>query len=377
MSGYDTPILLQIRYFPNMKHKPQSLTFCLFALVAAVSAVAQAWMSAPHLFAATLAQESADPAAEVANGETTTATSAMTADEVLDSVRARIESLDSLSAELHETIIMSGSRLTAVGSYSQASGNRSRLEFRLFPVRGVRAADANSDGLDEEPADTSELKPTASLTQVSDGGMLWSLWNNGGLQQLTRQNIREILDAVPKTGTPDATRMLQDLGAGGLQKLLAKLQAVMEFGPVAEQTIGETRFLVLTGRWTEESRRDFFNAPDATTPLPDFIPDFVRVYVDAEELIPRRIQYLKKHPDPAQTLVRPLVTLDFRKLSLNEPVPEETFVFKAPEGVVEENLTKQVIQQIQQLAKAKEEQAAGNGDPAAPDADATPEAVDQ
>ncbi|MEZ6062140.1 MAG: hypothetical protein R3C19_17515 [Planctomycetaceae bacterium] len=328
-----------------MKHKPQSLTFRMLGLLAAVFAVTGAQKAAPLIFAAQPTQEPAGSAAPGAASEPT-----QTAAEVLDTVREKLDSLDSLSADLNETVVMSGSRFLATGHYTQASGNRIRLEFQMFPVRSVKASDTQTDGINEDPEDTTELKPTASLIQVSDGGTLWTLWNNGGLQQLNRQDIREILEAVPQAGSEDATRMLQDLGVGGLHALLAKLQAVMEFGPVREQTIGQTRFLVLTGRWSDTSLRTFFNATDSTSQLPDTVPEFVRVYVDADALLPRRIQYLKKHPDPAQTLVRPLVTLDFRKLTLNEAIPEDTFVFHAPEGVVEENLTPQVIERIKALA---------------------------
>jgi hypothetical protein len=61
-------------------------------------------------------------------------------------------------------------------------------------------------------------------------------------------------------------------------------------------------------------------------------------------------------------MVRPLITLDFRNLVINEPVDDQAFVFKTPEKAVEVDETENVIQMIQQSLKPA---SADGGTPAA------------
>jgi hypothetical protein len=286
------------------------------------------------------------------------------AKDVLSKVRETLDGLDSLSCDLHETIVFSGQRFYAVGRYIQASGNRMRLEFRIFPSRAVKSSDADSAGIDADPEATENLQSTGSLQQISDGSVLWSLWDNGGNKRLTRRNIREIMESVPETGSYKANQVLEDLGVGGMQSLLARVQMGMDFGKVREQTVGGTRFLVLTGRWSQKQRQEIFNINDPEAPLPDFIPDYIRIYIDAEANLPRRVQYLKSSPDPARKLVRPMITLDFRQLSLNEAIADEVFTFDADdEGLVEEDLTPEVIDNIKQLTQPASDAGAGAAAP--------------
>jgi hypothetical protein len=92
-------------------------------------------------------------------------------------------------------------------------------------------------------------------------------------------------------------------------------------------------------------------------------------------MLPRRIQFLKRSMDPTEKMVRPLITLDFRNLVINEPVDDQAFVFKTPEKAVEVDETENVIQMIQQSLKpasAEPAAPAAGGTPATPPASATP-----
>ncbi|MCA9051466.1 MAG: hypothetical protein KDA89_22160, partial [Planctomycetaceae bacterium] len=154
-----------------------------------------------------------------------------------------------------------------------------------------------------------------------------------------------------------AARSLQDLGVGGVQTLMTQLQAGMEFGAVREQQVGESKLLVLSGRWTGVARKEYFQAAeDPNSPLPEYVPDYVRIYVDAQAMLPRRIQYLKKHPDPEIRQVRPMSTTDFREIVLNADVPEATFTFRQPEGeeVPEKDITSETIDLIRQIAQGNQ-----------------------
>lgn len=355
-----------------MKHKPQTFTHRAAAILLAVSAAAAILSQISpvllHAQEAGDARQAPEPAPAAATPPKLRR-SQLSSAQVFEQVAEALDAADTLSCRIDQDVVLSGHRFHAAGRYTQASGNRMRLEYRIFPVRAVKATDEQQAAIDAGPADTSELTETGSLLQVSDGSVLWSYWVNGTQKQLTRRNIGEIIDAVDEIPNYSAATSLQDLGAGGLQTLMSQLQTGMEFGAVQEQRVGNVDMLVLYGRWNEKTRKDVFQIadnPDAV--LPEYIPDYVRVYVTAESMLPRRVQYLKKYPDPEVKQIRPIVTLDLRDIKPNEEVAGETFEFQRPADltVQEVDLTSQVIDGIKRAAAPPEEAAA---EPAADDAE--------
>ena len=344
MSGWNDSILSQNPYFPNMKHKPQKLPSLSAVRFTAFFAVTGLLTGS---FAPLPAQDDVTPTA-IPDISSTSAVMEFQALDVLKSVRDRLESLQYLECDLYEMVHLSDLRFYAVGRYAQASENRVRLEFRIFPIRGMRKGDDASLKLDGEPQDTGRQKPSGELTQISDGNALWSYWVNGDSKRLTRRNIQEILKAAAEAENFERSQMFEDLGAGGLQSLIARLQLGMEFGKVRPQSIGNSRLLVVTGRWTAESLEKYFNIKDPEAPRPNWMPDFVRVYVDADARLPRRIQYLKRHPDPETKKIRALVTLDFRGMTVSDTFDESQFQFEVPAGQPELDETETTIELIQQ-----------------------------
>lgn len=344
-------------------HKPQTLTVRIATAVVAVFAVLYASnrLSQSSLAAA---DESADKTQGSQGDNEKSKTTApplkrsdQTADEVFAGIAEQLDSVSTLSCELRQSVMLSGQRFLAVGTYSQASGNRMRLDYRIFPTRAFRKSDGQALKLDGQPEDADKLKETGSLLQVSDGSVLWSYWQNGDHKTLARRNISEILAAAEEAADYTSARMLQDLGVGGLQTLMSQLQVGMDYGAVQEQQLGSTQLLVLTGRWTQQIRKDVFGAEDPKAQLPDFVPDYVRIYVDSASKLPRRIQYLKKHPDPDVKKIRPLITLDLRNINLQAQFSDDTFTFTRPEeeGIEEVDRTAQVVETLKRLANAGEQ----------------------
>lgn len=349
-----------------MKLKPQSLTRCSVLAGLAFSAAAAIWSACSPVFASPLRPDEAASAKKAASDESSASSESvatasasdgtprpdLSANQVFDAVTEKLNELDTLSCDISQTVILSGQRLVAAGKYMQAAGNRRRLEYRLFSVQPVTTDDVARLAVDAKPEDTTEAKMTASLLQVSDGSVLWSLWTNGDQKQLTRRNIRQIVEAANDIPNYSAAKSLQDLGVGGLQTLMAQLQAGMDFGMVREQERGGTKLLVLSGRWSTKALKEYFQLPDdPNAQLPDYIPDYVRVYIDADANLPRRIQYLKKHPNPEQKQVLPLVTIDLRNIALNTEIEEAVFTFRQPDGAAlpEIDLTSQVIEGLKQI----------------------------
>ncbi|MFO1000247.1 MAG: hypothetical protein U0936_07910 [Planctomycetaceae bacterium] len=289
------------------------------------------------------------------------------ADEILNQLRSKLEGLDSLRCELHQTSLISGMKLTARGKYLEASGNRVNLEFMIFPMVAEKADDAKQLALDAEAAPVDEAQNRGVLQQVSNGSVLSTFWKNGDMQRVSRRDITTILAAAEATKAYDVKNAAMDLGIGGLRGLVSRLQTTMEFAPVKSITVGDRKVYEVTGRWSERIRKEVFKVPEGSIVDPrPHVPEYTRVYVDAETMLPRRIQFLKRSMDPTAKMVRPLITLDFRNLVINEPVDDQSFVFKTPEKAVEVDETENVIQMIQQSLKP------ASTDPAAPAAAGNP-----
>lgn len=361
-SGLQNSNLWQIHQNQHMNYKPQTfphfstrtvLAGCLLSF-GALSLARSAVVADESPAAATpAAKDSQTPAETPAPAKAAVADPNLPgADEILNQLRSKLEGLDSLRCELHQTSLISGMKLTARGKYLEASGNRVNLEFMIFPMVAEKAEDAKQLALDAEPAAVDEAQNRGVLNQVSNGSVLSTLWKNGDMQRVSRRDITTILAAAEATKAYDVKNAAMDLGIGGLRGLVSRLQTTMEFAPVKSITVGDRKVYEVTGRWSERIRKEVFKVPEGSIVDPrPHVPEYTRVYVDAETMLPRRIQFLKRSMDPTAKMVRPLITLDFRNLVINEPVNDEAFVFKTPEKAVEVDETENVIQMIQQSLK--------------------------
>jgi hypothetical protein len=377
-----------------MNHKPNYLTtfpgLTMTAIVAVVLAIAMHQGSAgfadeKSVPADTAATDAATPPTDAAPSETPAAdapaaspatpdATAATADvpnptDLLNQVRSKLQGLDSLKCDLHQTVMMSGMTLHAAGTYAEASGNRVHVEFRIFPSQPAVQEDVKKLAIDAEHATLAPETARGELTQVSDGTILFTHWKNGATVQVTRRNLRDIMDAATKVAGYDADHVAMDLGVGGLRGLISRIESLMEFAPVQTKKVGEAEFYVVRGRWNAKARKELFQLEDnaVVDPRPH-VPEYVVFYIDAKTLLPRRIEYRKRAANPAMKLDRPMVTLDLRNVVLNEALPDDMFVFTTPEGVKEEDITELTIQSIQQTIQPPAAAPAPVGDTPATDA---------
>lgn len=351
-----------------MNHKPQKLPvfpwLASFTGFACLAVVFIAFNSAgiadePQEPGTTAADE---PKVDAAEPESPTDVANLTAaTEVLTQVRSKLEGLDSLKCELHSTAMISGMKLTAFGRYVEASGNRVSLQYFIFPMVNAKADDAKALALDAAAPTINEAENRGVLTQVSDGNVLYTSWKNGDTQRVTRRNIRDILAAAQAISTYDPQNAAMDLGIGGIRGLISRLQTTMEFAMVKTVKVGDRDFLEVTGRWSDRVRKEVFKLPEGTIVDPrPHVPEYVRVFVDSQTMLPRRIQFLKRSMDATQKMVRPMMTLDLRNLVLNEAVDEQAFIFKATANTSEEDLTREedLTQQVIQMIQASVQPAA-------------------
>lgn len=369
-----------------MKHNPQSLTSWRTATAVALSATAMA--ISPISPVSVMAHQETDaskapPAAATGSPDAAAESDAgtklvksdLSSDQVFEKIGQNLDDVETLSCDISQSVLLSGQMFQAVGRYAQASGNRMRLEYQIFPGRAANLKDDEQLVLGQPAPDVSKLRPTGVLERVSDGSVLWTKWKNGPRQELTRRNISEIVEALKDVPNETSVKSLQSLGVGGLQTLMSQIQVGMDFGEVRELPADGGSRLVLVGRWSEKTRKDVFKlSDDPGAVLPDYVPDYVRLYVDSATMLPLRIQYLKKHKDPAQSKVRPIVTLDFRNFDLNfelsDAVAVKWFEFDREENdeIKEEDLTASVIESIKKMVTetpaddAATEDVKGDGD---------------
>lgn len=76
----------------------------------------------------------------------------------------------------------------------------------------------------------------------------------------------------------------------------------------------------------------------------------VRIYVGVDDGITRAMEMFNK----ATAEGDPMITMTFSNISVNPAIPAETFNFVAPEGVVVQDNTDQMIETIKRAAKPKE-----------------------
>lgn len=322
-----------------MKHNPHRLPRCLRLIPAAVLVLGGAWLlpgitpfsaaqdpgqSAPAAETPSSAPQGSEQKADETGGKPgESAESGLSAPQVLRDVRDKLESYQSVQADVVETVAVGSRKFTAQGRYLRGSNNRLKLDF------AVKLGDG--DG--------------GSLTQVCNGQLLWTRWQVGKQSQITRRDIREIQRAVQETRNVPNAELLSDLGLGGIRALLAALETSMDFDAVRAIEIDGRKFYVLQGSWKKELMSQLGIAnPEADQTLPPHIPDVARVYVEVETLFPRRIMYLKRHPE--KDLVRPMVTLDFTGIQLNAAIDDAEFEYEPPDDVQQIDDTKEYIERL-------------------------------
>ena len=269
------------------------------------------------------------------------------ADEILNQARTRLEGLDSLECDLQQTAVIGGMRILAAGRYTEAAGNRVHLVFRMYPMSPLKAEDAKTIALDAPAVEIKSEQLSGELQQICDGTVVHTIWKNGDTTRVTRRTLTAIQEAAASAGGFESGSVAMDLGVGGLRSLISRLQSSMVFAPVRKVMAGDRALLEVTGRWSDRVRKDVFGLPEGTfTDARPWVPEYSRVYVDQETSLPRRIQYLKHSPNPAEKVARPLLTLDLRNLRLNTTVDAALFRFVPPENVTVEDQTDAVINAI-------------------------------
>ncbi|MEX1229326.1 MAG: hypothetical protein WEB58_03745 [Planctomycetaceae bacterium] len=251
------------------------------------------------------------------------------ANALLKQSRKDMNSLTSIRAQLDETISFGPKRFKAAGVYIQGTELRLKLEYQL--KLGASQGE---------------------LLEVCDGQVLWTQQTIDNDVQVTRRDVRQILETAKNLPRSDTMMLHTELGLGGLPALLASLEETMVFKLGDRETIEKREFTLLEGRWNKEYRTIWSGgSDDPNAPLPPYVPDRVRIYMEhirhknRTVYFPTRVIYLKK-TDPEKSIYRPIVTLEFTKIVLDGKVAEDEFVYTPREGVTPVDLTQEYLQQL-------------------------------
>lgn len=287
-----------------------------------------------QLAQADAAKKAAEEAAktEVA-GPTETVTDAAG---VLNAARERLRGYKGLKAAIVESVNIGSKPFKATGVYMQGTGDRVRVEFQLAKGQPI----------------------TGAMKQVCDGQILWTRFDVAGESFITRQDIQQIREALKGTPRIPDGKLAADIGYGGLKGLLASLQETMEFSAPRKELHAVTQggketnaeMIVLRGKWSTAMRK-LLLGPEAKPEdrLPGYMPDLAWIYLDAKNLFPYRIMYLKKMPD--QDKAHALVKLEFTPDWSLIPTDEE-FEYSPPDEIQLKDITLDVIKNLKSRIEA-------------------------
>ena len=220
---------------------------------------------------------------------------------LIDDAINNIAKLDSVTADLVQTVELLNETLTITGHYAKAQGRRFYLELSI-----------------EGPAD-SHLR----TLQVCDGETLWDLQEIADTRLFTRLTLKPILKRLE---SPDLDRKsketaVAEIGIGGVESLLSGLRKYYKFtsvDPAAGMVDGNSVW-ILHGTWSSTTG---LLAPDATHPenpqrlLPPYVPGEATAYLGQADGWPYRV---------VLAATQPVVPLDTRRRGLNgEPIARVT-----------------------------------------------------
>jgi hypothetical protein len=230
----------------------------------------------------------------------------------------------SIRARLVERVSISGRKFRLEGTYLQGTDLRLRLDLKVIP-------------------ENSQSRVAGGLLEVCNGTILWANYTVGKETRITRRDVSQILNASKTNGEINFSTV--ELGLGGLPALMASLDRWMKFDSVKQEEISGKKFLVLSGKWKDSCLKDLLSKMSKQH-LPEHVPDSVRIYLDPDWLLPRRIAFLKTKG----TQIEPLVELDLLEPVINAPIDEHQFDFSPPDGARPVDVTAEYIKQLQTAA---------------------------
>lgn len=276
---------------------------------------------------------------------------AMAADKLIEDARSRLEDRQSLQADLFQKLTVLDKTLEAEGKYIAGSPYpKLRLEYR------IRVGSMQG-----------------SLIEVCDGQILHTEKTVGRVgekapdRQFSRRDVQRILAARDNSLNLPVASQGAELGIGGIPALLASIDRCMSGRKVSEEEFDGKLCQVYHGSWDPTVLKAYdAGLAETKARLVPFFPDHVRVYFTADIFLPVKILYMKNSLDEAGKIVgeKVLMSLEFKNVQVDLPVPPETFYYILPPKSEELDRTNEFLELVKQADAAFKNPGAGAKGPA-------------
>ncbi len=258
------------------------------------------------------------------------------ADTLLQEARTSLLNRQSLQADMRQQIHVAERSLKAEGTYLSGAFPKLRLEYKI-QVGTMQG----------------------SLTEICDGTILHTQKAIGKVgaknpeMVFTRRDVQKILAATENSANLPVASLGAEIGIGGLPAILASIDRCMIGKRVTEEEFEGQPCRVFHGAWDPvvlDKYRTGIGADSerVMASLVPFFPDTVQVFLKADTLLPVKIVYFKNDQDDSgkRTGERALMSLEFRNVKLDQPVPPSAFQFVLPSGREEIDTTLEFLKLI-------------------------------
>lgn len=176
-------------------------------------------------------------------------------------------------------------------------------------------------------------------------------------------------NTTPGRATAELIRPGAWTGQGGLPMLLGALNENFDFATPRQMTFRNEPVYALIGSWKPDRLNHLLTpaakpgvaAPTSAIAPPERMPDHVLVAIGARDLFPRLVEY-RSQSDPLsapslstdarfQESQMPLMRIDLLSVRFDQPISNEYFVYRKPEGVDFRDITDEREQLVENRTK--------------------------
>jgi outer membrane lipoprotein-sorting protein len=276
---------------------------------------------------------------------------ATTAERLIEEAINQIAKLDSVAAELVQTVAMLNQQFTIKGRYLKAPDRRVYLQLTV-------------DGADDTQF---------TSLQVCDGETLWDFQRVLDSRVFTRLALKPIMERLSSPDLDQKTKesTITKMGFAGTESLLVGLRKYYKFNTVEkEETLADGRAVwILKGTW---ARAPALIGPDArpVSPrgvMPPYIPGVATLYLGKADYWPYKLILKGEQPSiPIDTrrrglngepigarssiekFVPTLVVLTYSDVKLHAVIPDDQFRAPTPPGAASVDRTEPFIKDLDQ-----------------------------
>jgi outer membrane lipoprotein-sorting protein len=300
----------------------------------------------------------ATPAATTATPAATTATPAATmaaqpeeppteTDRFVDEAIAKIAKLQSVSADMLQSVDMLHLKFTVKGRYVRAPKSRFKLEL-------------TTEGLPDA---------TGRSLQVCDGETLWDYQQILDRPYYRKLSIKPVLERLnsPDLDPRIKTQAVTQMGLAGPEVLLVGLRKSIKFDLKEEAELDGRKVWKIHGDW---KNRQGLVGPDARPispmgALPPYVPRDVTLFLGKDNSWPHKlilqgraptalIETRRIGPDgrpigaksSIEKIPRTLITLVYSNLKLDSTIPVDEFAFQAPANATVDDGTEDILKNL-------------------------------